>query len=524
VKSCEIPSKFVDYLIEAAGSRSASIVLDAIREASPTTSVRINPLKVTDLAALGLPVGRQIPWCNDGLYLKVRPQFTMDPAFHAGAYYVQEPSSMFLAVLEPVFEKLRPMEILDLCAAPGGKSTHLISMAMRHYAADAAQTASPHEECGAYQMAPAAPHPFNVSPHITCNEVIKTRVGVLAENVAKWGVQSVSVTNHDPSWFKSDGQTFDFILVDAPCSGEGMFRKDPDAISEWSVENVKLCAARQQRILSDIWDTLVPGGILAYSTCTFNRIENDGNLRWLKTELGALPFDILKFYQDNYSDNSAVTPLLSKEMIESWGIVITPEGGFQFFPGLVEGEGFYLALVRKPFEGDIIEQVDKTIVTYADYPCFSEHIGNKLAKQEKNLKRKISGQQVQNERLSIKYSQEKHNKSGNAAGQNFSDKQSGKLSNKIKTSSDQQDINQLIQPDHKYALSIDYAGEWPSMEIARADALTYLSRNAIILKDAPMGYVRVTYHGFGLGFVKNLGNRANNLYPKNWRIRKDIEL
>ena len=498
MKNFEIPAKFIDYLIEAAGSQIAATVLKAIRSGTPEVSIRINPMKVSDPAALDLPLNGNIPWCKEGFYLSKRPNFTLDPALHAGAYYVQEPSSMSLSVLEPIFRDLRPREILDLCAAPGGKSTHIISMAMRHSSVYSSSHSPAHSP--SHSSANSSDHLSDQSPdhssvlsseiagnnlsfvnnpqdiylpRITCNEVIKSRAAILNENVTKWGVNSVNVTSKDPENFAREGSTFDLILVDAPCSGEGMFRKDPEAISEWSEENVRLCAARQRRILSDIWDALVPGGILIYSTCTFNKYENDDNLRWLKSEIGACSFSIF-----------------NAQELESSGVVITPEGGFQFFPGVVRGEGFYFAVVRKPFDEN------------GEFTVFPEREYLLRVKSEKAWSDKLKVKSEKNRNV------EKDWKRRSDKKQDFS---KNSLHN----------IPEL--PEHQLALSVnyEYEHEWPSVELSKEVALTYLSRNTISLDPkAPLGYLRVTYNGLGLGFVKNLGSRANNLYPMNWRIRK----
>lgn len=520
MKSFEIPAKFIDYLIEAAGSRIAATVLEAVRSGTPEVSIRINPMKVSDPAALDLPLAEHIPWCKDGYYLSKRPNFTLDPALHAGAYYVQEPSSMSLSVLEPIFRDLRPREILDLCAAPGGKSTHIISMAMRHssvYSSSHSPSHSPSHSSSHspshssdHSSANSSDHLSDQSPdhssvllseiagnnlsvvnhqqdlylpRITCNEVIKSRAAILIENVTKWGVNSVNVTSKDPENFAREGSTFDLILVDAPCSGEGMFRKDPDAISEWSEENVKLCAARQRRILSDIWDALVPGGILIYSTCTFNKYENDDNLRWLKSEIGACTFSFF-----------------NAQELEKCGVVITPEGGFQFFPGVVRGEGFYFAVVRKPFDEN------------GEFTVFPEREYLLRVKSERVKSEKGGG-----DKLKVKSEKWGSDKNRNV------EKNRKKQSN-LKEDFSRNSLHNIPElPEHQLALSVnyEYEHEWPSVELSKEVALTYLSRNTISLDPkAPLGYLRVTYHGLGLGFVKNLGSRANNLYPMNWRIRK----
>ncbi|MFA5850742.1 MAG: hypothetical protein WC833_12795, partial [Bacteroidales bacterium] len=325
------------------------------------------------------------------------------------------------------------------------------------------------------------------------------RVAPLKENIIKWGDHTVVVTNMDPGGFTTQicsgskpskfkygksGITkrqdsyadvffsvdksgfcrinpFDFILVDAPCSGEGMFRKDPSAIAEWSEESVKMCAARQKRILADIWTSLKPGGLLAYSTCTFNLYENDGNISWLKSELGAEIFDLYEFYRSN-----SIEDKFNATLVNEWGIKPTKEGGFQFFPGLAEGEGFFFALLQKPGEIEVEEVLGKRHESISNRQDASGNRHDELGTESKAV--------------------------GNG------------------------------QPEHEYALSINYKGEWPSVELSREDALKYLSRNALRLEGAPMGYLRVTYNGLGLGFVKNVGSRANNLLPMNWRIRMDV--
>ena len=221
-------------------------------------SIRRNPNKPgIGTTVMDLPTNKSVPWCPLGTYLAERPSFTNDPVFHAGGYYVQEASSMFLWQLKPLLGE-SPVRALDLCASPGGKSTLLT----------------------------------NILPEgsvLVSNEVIHHRANILAENMIKWGYSTGIVTEADPDRLKSAGETFDFILVDAPCSGEGMFRKDEAARSEWSLQNVELCARRQQRILSAAWEMLQPGGLLAYSTCTFNTLENEDNLAFLINTFGAEP-------------------------------------------------------------------------------------------------------------------------------------------------------------------------------------------------------------------------------------------
>ena len=282
------PSEFINGLRESLGLQRADRILAALA-AEPEVSVRVNPFKLT-LAALrthfGELAGDAVPWApEEAFYLRKRPSFTMDPLFHAGAYYVQEASSMYAGVLfERAMEGLgrrNGLRVLDLCAAPGGKTTQLLSH-------------------------------LDDTSLLVANEVVPARAAVLAENVARWGCSNVAVTQSDPSAFSPLRDSFDVVVADVPCSGEGMFRKDERAVSEWSPAAVRLCAARQRRILGDVWPALASGGYLIYSTCTFNRLEDEDNVAWICAELGGTCGEMRHFY-----------------------------------PGEERGEGFFAALIRK---------------------------------------------------------------------------------------------------------------------------------------------------------------------------------
>ena len=282
------PSEFIKGLRESLGLERAERVLAALG-AAPPVSVRVNPFKLS-LPALrahfGAAAGGPVAWAPaEGLYLRERPSFTLDPLFHAGAYYVQEASSMYVGAL---FDQAAAalggpagLCVLDLCAAPGGKTTQLLSH-------------------------------LDDTALLVANEVVPARAAVLAENVARWGCAGVVVSRSDPAAFSALRGLFDVAVVDAPCSGEGMFRKDERAVAEWSPDTVRLCAARQRRILADMWPSLTPGGFLIYSTCTFNAMENEENVAWTAAELGAEILEMRHFY-----------------------------------PGETEGEGFFAALLRK---------------------------------------------------------------------------------------------------------------------------------------------------------------------------------
>ena len=249
------PEGFIELLQASTGR--ADVVAAALEQA-PSVSIRLNPAKLQECP---FPEAERVPWSPYGYLLKERPVFTLDPLFHAGCYYVQDTSAMFVGhVFRQVTEDLQPgCRVLDLCAAPGGKTTDL--------------AASLRER-------------FGDRYSLLANEVMRNRYAVLRSNVETWGDPRVGTVSRDPSAFGED-PVFDAIVADVPCSGEGMFRKDQQAIDEWSPKTVEFCAARSRRILSDIWPTLKPGGILIYSTCTFNHFENDDTVEWIAKELGA---------------------------------------------------------------------------------------------------------------------------------------------------------------------------------------------------------------------------------------------
>jgi len=496
-----LPNKFQDYLLEAAGSDRTPIILDALESTTPSVSIRLNPLKplsvkVDSIANEAINIGDKVPWCPDGYYLPSRPNFTLDPAFHAGAYYVQEPSSMFLALLKPLFADISQPRVLDLCAAPGGKTTHLVSM-------------------------------LPLNSYIVANEIVKNRVAPLKENLLKWGNHRVEVTSKDASevasYCKAVGLQFDFILADAPCSGEGMFRKDPVAISEWSEDNVKTCAARQKRILSDIWPALAPGGYLAYSTCTFNIYENDQNMTWIQEELGARLVSLEELYHNhsatsspdtiNHSSDSATSSPGSttlsvghlETLLKKSGVVKGDAGGYRLFPGLVRGEGLFFALFRKGINSDLPVENESVKNPLQNSNYIASGKDNIASGNLKKLHDR-GGKSLVNKQLSPKHSSPKGLSAKNLSPKELSAKHSS---------------SQFL-PNPEDALSITGINDIPRFELTKETALKYLARQSIKLEGAPLGYLIVTYGGLPLGYVKNLGTRANNLYPINWRIRKSF--
>ena len=385
-----LPADFVAETRRIMGDERYNRFVGAFDEEAPT-SIRVNPRIAIDHGPLTMDHSdSQVPWCSEGYYLNNRPQFTFDPLLHAGCYYVQEASSMFVThILRNVqWSMVNVQCALDLCAAPGGKSTALRSVLP--------------DDCV-----------------LISNEPMGNRAQILLENVTKWGGPNHIVTNNYPRDFRKAKLKFDLILCDVPCSGEGMFRKDPNAISEWSAQNVEKCWQLQREIVADAWECLNPGGLLIYSTCTYNTKENEENIRWILDTYDAQVLDI------------PVDP--------SWNITGSLLQGFnepvyRFIPGITRGEGLFVCALRK---------------------------AGSLEPKPFNAKK-----------LALKVLDAEFEKS---------------------------DV----------CVDVDYA-----------TALKYLRGEALVLPaDTPRGIVTITYQGQPLGPAKNIGNRANNLYPKAWRIK-----
>ena len=474
-------------------------------ENEPSVSIRINPWKAGNELLQRVGHFEKIPWCETGYYLPERPVFTFDPLFHAGAYYVQEASSMFLeqAILTILADNVsgnRPVTALDLCAAPGGKSSHLLSL-------------------------------LPENSLLVCNEVIRSRSLILAENIAKWGCPNTVITQSDPQQFGQIPHFFDVILADLPCSGEGMFRKDPTARNEWSGDHVKLCALRQQRIIRDVWNALKPGGSLIYSTCTFNTEENEDNIQTLAGELGA---DILHI---------PIKPEWNVSGALRYDIPV-----YRFFPHRTRGEGFFLALLRK---NDAHQPTSYLTRRPSQPETKTSHRKERAAKLLSYLKNLLINPEIfvirDNTSKSLNPRQSVSNQGIPA-----------KAGMTTKNSTLRQSVSiTAIPAQHESAyttlagcLNIISAGlplgEWkgddfiPSaalslsaelnskafsnIELSYEQAIKYLQRESITPPaNTPKGYLLVTFQNTPLGFIKNIGNRANNLYPPEWRIRKQVE-
>ena len=423
-----LPEEFIQQTRQLMGEERFNRYLGAFEEEAPV-SVRVNRRKEI---SQGESHFMRVPWCEEGYYLQGRPQFTFDPLFHAGCYYVQEASSMFITHIlrslqgillppscvpsvasgKPITSFLLPRKdllprksLLDLCAAPGGKSTAAISV-------------------------------MPEGSLMVSNEPIPNRAQILLENITKWGYPNCIVTNNYPRDFRKAKARFDIIICDVPCSGEGMFRKDPATIGEWSLQNVEKCWRLQREIVADAWECLNPGGILIYSTCTFNTKENEENVRWIIDEYDAEILDIPTAPEWN----------ITGSLLKGFDAPV-----YRFIPGITKGEGLFICAIRKSGE----------LPTEVPAPSKSKSIDPSKSKPFAPFISKLK----------------------------------------------------VLESDLPQ-------GDFPCYDLTYPEVLKYLRGEAIVLpSDAPKGHITVTYEGHALGPVKNIGNRANNLYPKPWRIK-----
>lgn len=446
----ELPKAFTERMQAQLGSEWPDF-LDALNT-PPPVSIRRNPLKPYQLKE----ISGGVKWNSDGFYLPERPVFTLDPAFHTGAYYVQEASSMFVGeAIRQLLPGRSPANALDLCAAPGGKSTLLLS-----------------------GLPPGS--------LLLANEVIRSRYQSLRHNLVKWGYPNACSSMHDSRDFGALTGFFDLILVDAPCSGEGLFRKDPGAAEEWSEEHIQLCAGRQKRILADAVGLLAPEGLLLYCTCTYNQQENEENAQWLKDTFGLNP-----------------EPL---EMDAEWGI--SQSGlGYQFFPHRVRGEGFYLAAFRKS-EGQSYNGPKLREMAPKGYQALPRKQKESISKWIKDPESLVFFQHATGQVIALP---EGLQEPVTRLSQSLSRFQAGIELGQFK--------NNDFVPAHALALSGLVAEAVPRAGLERESALRYLKKENIDLEGIPEGWVLATYEGLGLGWMKVLKNRINNYFPKDWRIR-----
>jgi 16S rRNA C967 or C1407 C5-methylase (RsmB/RsmF family)/NOL1/NOP2/fmu family ribosome biogenesis protein len=429
----------------------AEALLTALREPSPV-SIRINQAKWNRMPAHG----ERVPWCRNGYYLPSRPSYTLDPVYHSGCYYPQEASGMFLEeVLLQSAGSLKNICALDLCGAPGGKSLLLSDII----------------------------GPDNL---LVANDVIRSRAGILAGTITKWGAGNTMVTQSDPAVFGRLSGFFDIILVDAPCSGEGMFRTEI-AVSEWSRENSVLCAERQKRILRDVWPGLKENGILIYSTCTFNPGENEENMRWLKSvnEAECIKLNLKSFVGITEIDWQGI-----------WG--------YGFYPDKVRGEGFFISAIRKKGR--------------QEPPAIGNYRLPELKPGKSDLEVASSWTNFKNERI-LKWGDEIISLPCNLDQYTYLYRNLKVL--KAGTVIAERKQNDNI-PTHELAMSTRLKkSAFPGQEISMEEAISYLRRDSFGISNIPKGWNIVKYNGINLGFIKNLGNRINNYFPVEWRIRLD---
>ena len=449
------------------------------------TSVRLNPNKLAignkqlagnpqnseiadcrlPVAGFSLPIASPVPWSSYGYYLSERPFFTFDPLLHAGAYYVQEASGMFLEqAIKQTVDVSKPLRVLDLCAAPGGKSTLLQSL-------------------------------LSNESVLVSNEVIKSRAAILEENCTKWGGANVIVTNNDPKDFTRLENFFDVIVIDAPCSGSGLFRREPEAINEWSEDHVQLCSRRQQRILADVYPSLKQNGILIYCTCSYSREEDEDMLDWMADEL-------------TLSERRSVHSLqLTTE--PSWNIVEVQSRkmgcyGYRFFPDKIKGEGFFIGCFRKTGgettgikapKKSSLQKISKKEMAIVQ-PWVKLEIPVQYWKQGEWIL--AFPESVEKELLTIV--------------ENLYVRRAGVTIGK--TAGDE------LIPQHALAVSTIISDETVAVSLKKEEALQYLRKEDVNTTIAHKGWALARYGHCNLGWIKLISNRVNNYYPKEWRILK----
>jgi 16S rRNA C967 or C1407 C5-methylase (RsmB/RsmF family)/NOL1/NOP2/fmu family ribosome biogenesis protein len=431
------------------------------------TSIRLNSAKWKKYGGKKqpvsyLPLAGPVPWCEQGFYLSQRLAFTLDPLLHAGAYYVQEASSMFVEqFLLQSADLSQSLKVLDLCAAPGGKSTLLQSL-------------------------------LSSDSLLVSNEVISGRNNILAENITRWGANNMVLTQNDPSDFRQLGCYFDIILVDAPCSGSGLFRKSPDAVKEWSMQHVTLCSQRQQRILANVWPALKENGLLIYTTCSYSKEENE---------------DILDWMLENFTATS-----VSIQLNEKWNIITSHSDlyqgtGYRFYPYLVKGEGFFAACICKQEKTKGAKAAFKKKKTALPPVKEMNNLESWL-----NLSPDISCLSFGNNILLFpnKLIPELEH-----IMQALYIRQAGVIAGQFKG-------HQFI-PEHALALSRLANLQLPFLALNQEQALKYLSRKEMSITSGVNGWNLIKYENFPLGWVKILPNRINNYYPMNQRILQILQ-
>ncbi len=469
-----LPVDFSRMMTALLGADDFESFKESLAQESPA-SIRLNPSKWRKWLRSGKPLPSVVPWCTSGVYLPERLNYTFDPLFHAGLYYVQEASSMFLEqALAQCLPSDKPVLMLDLCAAPGGKSTLAL-------------------DC------------LPEGSMLVANEVIRSRSQVLVENLQKWGSPSFIATNSDSSCFSDLQECFDVILADVPCSGEGMFRKDPQSIAEWSIDAVEACWQRQRRIVGNVWPALKSGGLFIYCTCTYNIKENEENVSWICRELGATQMCL------DIPEEWKISGSLG--MDKSMPVC-------RFFPHRTCGEGFFLCVLRK--DGESSQSVGGSPMRGGTYDR-----GRSLKQ-----KRKITPQAAAVRTVSSWLGPIGEDKviidDGASSLFLFPKRWSEELDvfrKRLRVLQAGTSLGTVygkdVVPMHALAMGtyVDKSA-FPMEDLSLEQAVSYLHKGTVSLSGQhPRGFVLVTYRGVPLGFVKNIGNRVNNLYPQEWRIR-----
>lgn len=467
-----IPKEFLEEITDSLGTEEARLLSNALEE-KPSVSIRINKAKVPSsdsfLSRFAHYTPTAVPWCKNGFYLESRPEFILDPLLHAGAYYVQEAASMYYETI--VEELLRTFDlkgmdslrVLDLCAAPGGKSTAILNALATSATPGNVPTESLEES-----KAPALNNYMLVA-----NEYERSRAGILRENLNKWGDPNVIITSTDAKSLGKLEDFFDIIAVDAPCSGEGMMRREPIACTQWSPRLVAQCSALQKEILSDILPALKPGGFLIYSTCTFNESENEENVKFLQEEYGLEPLCHPRRFMPH------------REKCEGLFVAVFRKPGLQKIESLTRSTG------KNKLKKIFINAPDSGLFINGENLRFIE-LGERICA--------LPGA-VEEAYLTL-ISRKIHPISAGI--------ETGTIKGKLFVPSSRQVLSQLFDTE-----------KLPTVEVTKDEAVDYLRRQPLVLPaDTPKGYVCVVYDGHPLGLLKNIGNRSNNLYPQEWRVRK----
>jgi 16S rRNA C967 or C1407 C5-methylase (RsmB/RsmF family)/NOL1/NOP2/fmu family ribosome biogenesis protein len=449
-----LPESFIQSLEGLPGFEKEAFIATH-QNAEQVTSLRLNAFKTFDVKNHPfLHNTSQIPWCTNGFYLEERPLFVKDPLWHAGAYYVQEASSMFLHfILSQLYPNPSDQIVLDLCAAPGGKSTLLAN--------------------------------YFDKGLVVANETIKNRNHILVENITKWGQDNVVVTQNDPAHFKSLSSFFDLVVIDAPCSGSGLFRKDPKAIEEWSLDHVQHCSIRQTRIIDDSWEAIKEGGYLIYATCSYSKAEDEKIMDYIAS------LDGMK--------NIAISIPSSFNIVETESDIHQAKG-YRAYPNLIKGEGFFIAIFQK-------------VNSSGGYALSKEHHLLPANKTEKEIV--ANNFSLPEEKYLISHQQ-------NLIALNAQWKESLEmLSTQLYIKKIGLNIGTIkgkdLIPSHDLAMSNWSSKPYTLTEIDLESALQFL-RRADLHIEGVKGWVLLTYMNIGLGWIKALPNRSNNYYPNEWRI------